>query len=167
MTTDLDTSALNIAMAERVMGWHKHYRDSWLCPAGASPQGSPPTPEEYLRCGCTRIFDWEDADGDYVRNGNFSLGFGEDDPEWSPLTSVADAWQVVEAMQAKGWLPRLSIIDGALSVPEVAGQWYVAFSRPSAFQAAAGGIIMSTPAYAPTMPLAVCQAALAAVGGRT
>lgn len=74
---------------------------------------------------------------------------------WSPSTSPADAWGVVEKMRRDGW--GLSITD------PFAGKFRLMFTRdPSNGEVG----VCEIPTGPNVMPLAVCKAALCAVGGR-
>jgi hypothetical protein len=98
-----------------------------------------------------KVMKWElELNSEYWFEGNIRLRASH---SWSPSTSIADAWQIVEKFQR--------IIDGrprrdiALSVD--AGVWHCMVTIE-------GGTVFLSEAFADTAEMAICRAALLAEG---
>lgn len=84
---------------------------------------------------------------EYWDNGKFCGGIWP--KEWNPSTNIADAWNVVEKMKSKDYLFSLkNIVKGTFTFSLT--DW--------------GGNCSTYAAEAETAPLAICLAALKAVG---
>jgi hypothetical protein len=132
----LSDEELSAKVAEEMMGWHRitdKYRDrGWLDKDGRETG--------WLHDGFRAH--WEEGD----------------EPIWSPATSIADAWEVVEKLETGGWRVELTRwSDG----------WYVKFRRvvvaptPSMPE---GKRIYVEQTQTDTAPRAICLAALRAKG---
>lgn len=73
---------------------------------------------------------------------------------WSPSTSIADAWEVVEKLMADNWM-----LDMGWGKPD----WWVCFFAPDDIDRLAYRGEAEAFSRAPTAPLAICLAALEAV----
>lgn len=92
--------------------------------------------------------EWQDMNGTAFRSGTSQSGAG-----FHPSTEITAAWQVVEWMRQSGWFG----LVGHREWGGYDGEMYAEFSKPD-------GPEPTYWARANTAPLAVCRAALAAVG---
>lgn len=104
-----------------------------------------------------KIPSWQDEHGDYRFIGQV----------FQPSIQIAHAWEVVEHMQSKGFVPNVrgpgvyTVGDGYYKHDE----WFVGLQ--SGAMEAAAVYEQEGEAHAPTAPLAICRAALAALGEKS
>lgn len=89
---------------------------------------------------------WISADGK-------DMGWNVGNTAFSPSTNIADAWEVVEKMRSNEWDFKLESCAGKYPVVEFA-KWHSVY----------GDEYVRFQAQEATAPLAICLAALAAVG---
>jgi hypothetical protein len=114
-------------IAEKVMGWM-------------------PVHERYApHCGCSMVYDQrEETLGKRFIGPACGVTLHVEHDRWNPLTSISDAFMVVEKMREFGW---------AFCLGEGAECWEVGFAR--GYQEAEGDAL--------TIPRAICLAAIAAI----
>lgn len=125
---------LDAMVAEKVMGWKRMRWCDW---------------KQDERTSLT--YSWHDVDGKMVKLAENSDDYEDPRPAWSPSTSIADAWEVVEKLSGREKLPMRVQIDNGYDKP-----WVVTISSWKTGQEWHG--------ESESLPLAICRAALKAVG---
>lgn len=105
----------------------------------------------HVPAGVNAFYDWQEA-SDYEGPDRRGKGFCS---PWHPSTNIAHAWEVVERMESLGY----EFFAGH-SVRQSSGKYFVQFTATTPVN----GPREYVEKEASTMPLAICRAALAAMG---
>ena len=136
---------LVIRLAERVLGWK--YWDST---------------DDLPESTDTWFTDWQ-ADPPMLGVDVYGTGYDDVSRRWSPLTDLADAWMLVDALRKRGCGVVLTASGTAadhIGAFFVDGVWAIAKTVNALPDHNDPAMLGS--AFAPTMPLAICKAAMAA-----